>query len=108
MADREERTFHLPAPPPPPGAAVTHDVLFFRADGPEGGPERDAEDILMRRVPTKTAARFRGAAGGRGLTHGQYLAALVELHERMRALADTENEAVRLELEALGLTTVTV
>lgn len=107
MADREERTFHLPVPPPPPGAAVSHDVLFFRADGPEGGEARDAEDILMRRVPTTTAARFRGAAGGRGLTHAQYLAALVELHGRMRALAEAD-EAVRLELEALGLTTVTV
>ena len=52
--------------------------------------------------------RFRAAAGGRSLTYGQYLSALTALHEAARALADGGHEAVRAELERLGLGTVTV
>jgi hypothetical protein len=57
------------------------------------------------------AARHRDAlpryAGGRGLTHAQYLAALVDLHRRVRELAD-DDERLRQELDALGLASVTV
>ena len=36
---------------------------------------------MFRRVPRNIAMRYRAAAGGRGMTHAQYLTALVELHE---------------------------
>lgn len=52
--------------------------------------------------------RFRAAAGGRGMTHARYLAALVALHEAMRAAADGGDEAVAAELEKLGLSTVSI
>jgi hypothetical protein len=48
------------------------------------------------------------AAGGRGMTHAQYLAALVALHEAMRAAADGGDEAVAAELDELGLSTVSI
>ena len=54
------------------------------------------------------AKRFRGAAGGRGLTHARYLAALVGLHDAMRGLADGGNEEIAGELDRLGLATVTI
>jgi hypothetical protein len=103
-----------PLPFPPPAG---QDVVFFarRAEGPEGSgaepggaPARDAEDIMLRRVPTDVARRFRAAAGGRAMTHAQYLAALVELHEAARALGDAGDERVAGELRRLGLTSVTV
>ena len=50
----------------------------------------------------------RAAAGGRSLTHAQYLAALVALHEATRTLAESGHAEVAAELERLGLTTVTV
>ena len=63
---------------------------------------------MLRRVPRDTAMRFRGSAGGRGLTHAQYLTALVDLHRRVRELADRGDEALRRELDDLGLASVTV
>ena len=39
----------------------------------------------LRKVPAPVARRFRAAAGGGALTHAQYLTALVELHEMLRA-----------------------
>jgi hypothetical protein len=93
--------FTLPLPPPPPG----HDVVFFKR---VLGPGEESDDILVRKLPADAARRFRAAAGGRALTHAQYLAALVQLHDAMRALADGGDERVRAELERLGLGTVTV
>jgi len=93
--------FTLPLPPPPPG----HDVVFFKR---VLGPGEESDDILVRKLPADSARRFRAAAGGRALTHAQYLAALVQLHDAMRALADGGDERVRAELERLGLGTVTV
>ena len=84
----DDEPFTLPLPPP-------------RED-------REHEDIMLRRVPRETAARFRGAAGARGLTHAQLLAALVELHVAMRARADGGDAGLAAELERLGLTSVTV
>ena len=101
----DDDTFHVPVPPPP---FPHHDVVFFRGPGPEGPGDREHEDILLRRVPRETAARFRAGAGGRSLTHAQYLAALVELHRRLREAADAGNERVAEELEALGLSSVSV
>jgi hypothetical protein len=103
MSDPE--TFELPLPPPSPGHPP-HDVLFVRADLPR--EDREDEDILLRRVPRETAGRFRAGAGGRGLTHAQYLVALVALHARIRELADGGDPALAQELEQLGLSTVSI
>jgi hypothetical protein len=107
--DDDDELFTLPLPPPPPHGRVERDVLFIRR--PAGGPgerEREDEDIMLRRVPRPVAQRFRASAGGRGLTHAQYLAALVELHESMRVRADGGDGQLAAELERLGLSTVTV
>jgi hypothetical protein len=99
----DDETFHVPVPPP---HLPHHDVMFFRSADPGG--DREHEDIMLRRVPRETAARFRAAAGGRSLTHAQYLAALVELHRRLRDAADAGDERVAKELDALGLASVSV
>src|SRR5712691_4292696 len=96
--------FTLPLPPPP----GDRDVVFFRTRVETDGPEREDEDIMLRRVPRPVAQKFRAAAGGRALTHAQYLAALVELHESARTRADAGDAELQAELERLGLTTVTV
>jgi hypothetical protein len=103
--DEGDELFTMPLPPPPRGLAVDRDVVFFRH---AERPEREDEDIMLRRVPRATAQRFRASAGGRGMTHAQYLAALVELHESMRTRADGGNAELAAELERLGLSTVTV
>jgi hypothetical protein len=103
----EDETFHIPVPPPP-FPHSHHDVVFFRGPGPEPPGDREHEDILLRRVPRETAARFRAGAGGRSLTHAQYLTALVELHRRLREAADGGDERIAQELEALGLSSVSV
>jgi hypothetical protein len=97
-----DQPFTLPLPPPPPHAG--DNIFYVRTGDPE---DRTDEDILMRRVPRESAQRFRAAAGARGLTHAQYLAALVELHARLRELADGGDEQAKRELETLGLSTVT-
>jgi len=118
-AEGEEGPFEVPLPPPhfgpppfgpPPGG---RDVVFFQRaapppEPPSGGAARDAEDIMLRRVPTDVARRFRAAAGGRAMTHAQYLSGLVALHEAVRALADGGDERAAAELERLGLGSVTV
>jgi hypothetical protein len=99
-----DEPFTLPLPPP-------GDVVFFkhkvRFEGGEGDG-RESEDIMLRSVPRATAQRFRAAAGGRGLTHAQYLAALVQLHESMRNRADGGDGEIAAELERLGLSTVSI
>ena len=105
--EREDVLFHTPVPPPfppPPGARV----LFMRRDEDDAEPTREHEDMMLRRVPRQTAMRFRAAAGGRGMTYAQYLAALVALHEAMRAAAEGGDDRVAAELDRLGLETVTV
>jgi hypothetical protein len=102
--DEGDELFTLPLPPPRPGAE--RDVVFFR-HGPRPS-EREDEDIMLRRVPRAVAQRFRASAGGRSMTHAQYLAALVELHESARARADGGDAELAAELERLGLSTVTV
>src|SRR5258707_14498655 len=102
-----DETFRLPLPPPP-GRHGEHDVIFFRHEEAHVREERDSEDIMLRSVPKLVAQRFRGAAGGRGMTHAQYLAALVELHQLMRERADGGDAEVAAELEKLGLTTISI
>jgi hypothetical protein len=107
--EREDVFFHVPAPPqpfPPVPPAHAPKMVYFERRIEEDG--RESEDIMLRKVPRETAMRFRAAAGGRGLTHAQYLAALVALHEAARTLAESGDEGVKAELERLGLTTVTV
>ena len=107
IEDDDPRPFTMPLPPPPfPG---TGDKFFWvRSGGREAGSEKEHEDLMLRRVPRETAMRFRGSAGGRGLTHAQYLAALVELHGRVRGLADAGNAELEKLLDELGLASVTV
>ena len=81
--------------------------MFFRRVRSDD-EEREDEDLMLRRVPRPIAQRFRASAGGRGLTHAQYLSALVELHEAMRRRADAGDADLAAELDRLGLTTVTV
>jgi hypothetical protein len=101
-----DETFHIPVPPPFPPPAHG-DVLFFRQEV-EGEGGRESEDIMLRRVPREIAGRFRAGAGGRGLTHAQYLTALVELHRRLREDSDAGNDQARALLNELGLASVTV
>jgi hypothetical protein len=112
MADEEEfepeeggEPFTLPLPPPPFGHHDKDVVFFRRRVGSQG---RDHEDIMLRRVPREVAHRFRGAAGARGLTHAQYLAALTALHEAMRQRAEAGDADVGAELDKLGLRTVSI
>lgn len=113
MSEDDPERFELPLPPPPPGLGAERDVIFFRRRGGGGPPgegdgERESEDIMLRNVPRAVAQRYRAAAGGRGMTHAQYLAALVALHESMRNRADGGDAELQAELERLGLTTVSV
>jgi hypothetical protein len=95
----------LPSPPftPPSGK----NVKFWAAETDEA-PGREYDDILMRRIPSSIAHRFRGAAGARGLTHAQYLTALVGLHEAMRQRADSGDAEAMALLDELGLRTVSI
>jgi len=99
----DDELFTLPVPPP---LGPDRDVVFF-AHRP-GPPGRDHEDIMLRRVPRAVAHHFRGAAGARGLTHAQYLSALVGLHDAMRKRADAGDAELAAELERLGLNTVSI
>jgi hypothetical protein len=107
--DDEEFTVPLPPPGfPPHGPGPHRDVVFFHHDVEAAPGAREHEDIMLRRVPRDVAMRFRGSAGGRGLTHAQYLTALVDLHRKVRELADAGDERLARELETLGLASVTV
>lgn len=103
-----EEPFTLPLPPPPFGfPPPDRDVVFF-AHRRGGRPGREHDDVMFRRVPKEVAHRFRGAAGARGMTHAQYLAALVALHDAMRQRADGGDADVAAELQRLGLSTVSI
>ena len=105
-----DEPFTVPLPPgfpPPPGRADR--VFVYRAHETEGGPgAKEHEDIMLRRVPREVAMRYRAAAGGRAMTHAQYLTALVELHARIRERADSGDDSARTVLAELGLQTVNV
>ena len=103
----EAPPFQVPLPPPVPGGPG-HRVMFIRGEGPVETGAKEHEDIMLRRVPRETAMHFRAAAGGRALTHAQYLAALVELHRRARASVDGGDDRLRQTLDELGLGSVTV
>jgi hypothetical protein len=105
-----DETFHLPLPPPlpPRPGHGERDVIFFRHQEEHVREERDSEDIMLRSVPKLVAQHCRGAAGGRGMTHAQYLAALVELHQAMRERADGGDAELAAALDELGLSTISI
>jgi hypothetical protein len=113
MADEtdEPEPFTIPLPPgfPPHPPHAGDRVLFFRSDvEADAGAGKEHEDIMLRRVPREVAMRYRAAAGGRGMTHAQYLTVLVELHAKIRERADAGDEAAKAALDELGLQTVNV
>jgi hypothetical protein len=109
MSEPGEEFFHIPVPPPVQVPFPPHDhVMYVRGESPPESGVREHEDIMLRRVPRETAMHFRAAAGGRSLTHAQYLAALVELHRRARERADGGDDELKGTLEELGLGSVTV
>lgn len=71
----------------------------------EDGPPTE---LLIRGIAGDVGQRFKTAAGARGMKYAEYLGALVSLHDALRRLADEGNDAVRAELERLGLGTVSV
>jgi hypothetical protein len=98
------RFYGVPAPVGfPPNA---EDVFWFAKSS--GGPDREFDDMMLRRVSGPVAHRFRSAAGARGFTHAQYLAALVALHEAMRERADGGDSEMAATLDRLGLGTVSI
>jgi hypothetical protein len=103
-----DEPFHVPLPPPLSGPGDRDVVFFTQRVGDPGGAEREDEDILLRRVPRGVAQKYRAAAGARGMTHAQYLAALVTLHESIRTRADGGDAELAAELERLNLSTVSV
>jgi hypothetical protein len=104
--DDDTRPFTIPLPPGfPPPLPPGDRVLYLRSDD---GEARDHDDLMVRKVPRESAMQFRAAAGGRGMTHAQYLAALLALHARVRELADAGDERLAADLEGLGLQTVSV
>ena len=109
MAEDDE-PFTVPLPPSfPPNPPHRGDrVLYFRTEEADVVAGKEHEDIMLRRVPREVAMRFRAAAGGRAMTHAQYLTALVELHAAIRERADAGDETAREALDALGLQTVAV
>ena len=87
--------------------SIGHDVFFQKVEI-DAPADRDSEDIMLRRVPRSIAHRFRGAAGARGMTHAQYLAALVNLHEIARQRVDSGDGELAAILDDLGLRTVSI
>ncbi len=63
--------------------------------------------LNVRGIDRAAVTRAKRAAAARNMTIGQYIAALVALHEAARARADAGDDALNAELTALGLSTVT-
>ena len=104
--------FTMPIPPgfPPPPHGGDR-VLFFRTHETEGDSLRKGttRTSCCGASPREVAMRYRAAAGGRAMTHAQYLTALVELHARISASGRTAATRPRgAVLEELGLQTVAV
>ena len=111
MADESEQPepFTIPLPPGfPPHPHAGDRVVYFRTEEAEAAGGKEHEDIMLRRVPREVAMRYRAGAGARGMTHAQYLTALVALHAKIRELADGGDAAARTALDELGLQTVAV
>lgn len=66
----------------------------------------DPTTLNVRGVERLTVDRIKRAAHLRGMTVGQYLAQLVDLHDQVRARADAGDAGLQAELTALGLQTI--
>ena len=69
-----------------------------------------ATTLNIRKIDPATVERLKRAASARGWTLAEYIARLADLHDAMRALADTQTpdgrwEQVATELQSLGLET---
>jgi hypothetical protein len=106
-SDREGETFINAQVSGPPLPSPGKNVVFWSVETDEG-TGRESEDIMLRRVPRAVAHHFRGAAGARGLTHAQYLTALVTLHEEARRRADAGDTKMAAMIAELGLQTVSI
>jgi hypothetical protein len=89
----------------PPGRPAGK-VLIWRRD--TNSTADDYEDLMVWRMPSSLAHRFRGAAGARGLTLAQHLSALIALHEMMRQRAESGDGQAATLLEQLSLSTVSI
>ena len=70
----------------------------------------DEAALNIRHMDRSARERLSRGARARGMTLAQYVQALVDLHDAMRALADTEHRDslhVLAELRRLGLESVT-
>jgi hypothetical protein len=102
----EATTVRGPMPAIPLAPVPGKRVVVWLQD--EETPSREFEDIMLRRVPSGVAHHFRGAAGARGLTHAQYLSALVALHDVLRLRVDGGDTDAAATLDQLGLRTVSI
>jgi hypothetical protein len=62
--------------------------------------------LFIRGVDGEVAKRVKLAARARGITLGEYLGRLIDLHDRMRSRADDGDRGLQAELEALRLQSV--
>lgn len=62
--------------------------------------------VIQIRTDDVTRDRMARAARVRGMSQDRYLRALLDLHDAMRARADAGDDGISVELEALGLQTV--
>lgn len=62
--------------------------------------------VIQIRTDDATRDRMARAARVRGMSQDRYLRALLDLHDAMRARADAGDDGISVELEALGLQTV--
>jgi hypothetical protein len=110
MTDDDQETFpdhqHLRQPPPGPPGRPAGKVLVWRRDTDSTADVY--EDLMVWRMPSLLAHRFRGAAGARGLTLAQHLSALISLHEAMRQRAESGDEQAATLLEQFSLGTVSI
>lgn len=110
MTDDDQETLpghqHLRQSPPGPAGPPAGKVLIWRSD--TDSAVDDYEDLMVWRMPSLLAHRFRGAAGARGLTLAQHLSALISLHQMMRQRAESGDEQAAALLEQLGLSTVSI
>ncbi len=65
------------------------------------------KSLNIRPVDDKIYRQFTAAAGARNLSHGEYLAKLVELHDWLRNQATVDTSGVKTKLDELGLAPVT-
>ena len=71
-----------------------------------GEPEAPT-DLLVRGMSPRALERFKVGSGARALKYADYLAALLDLHDARRRLADSGDDDVAAILTELGLSTVT-